>query len=42
MWYADNKVSVENHELGVKHKAMVQQRLRESTKKAQEKDRKVK
>uniref|UniRef100_A0A915ETJ1 WW domain-binding protein 4 n=1 Tax=Ditylenchus dipsaci TaxID=166011 RepID=A0A915ETJ1_9BILA len=39
-WYADNKISSENHERGLKHKAMVQQRIRESGQKAREKDRK--
>lgn len=37
-WFADNKVSSERHEQGVRHKAMVQQRIRESSKKAQERE----
>ncbi|KAL3103525.1 hypothetical protein niasHT_025043 [Heterodera trifolii] len=38
IWYADNKVSAERHEQGLRHKAMVQQRLRESAKKAKDKE----
>jgi len=37
-WIADNRISVENHEQGVKHKAMIQQRLREMSKRAKQKD----
>lgn len=38
VWYADNKISSERHEMGNKHKAMVQQRIRESGKKAAEQE----
>nr|CAD2197045.1 unnamed protein product [Meloidogyne enterolobii] len=38
VWYADNKISSERHETGAKHKVMVQQRLRESAKKAKDKE----
>ncbi|KAL7075072.1 hypothetical protein ACQ4LE_006040 [Meloidogyne hapla] len=37
VWYADNKISSERHETGAGHKVMVQQRLRESAKKAKDK-----
>lgn len=37
-WFADNKISVENHERGLRHKGMVQARLRELSKKASERD----
>uniref|UniRef100_A0A914H524 WW domain-binding protein 4 n=1 Tax=Globodera rostochiensis TaxID=31243 RepID=A0A914H524_GLORO len=37
-WYADNKVSAERHEQGLRHKVMVQQRLRDSAKKAKDKE----
>ena len=39
VWFADNKISVENHERGLKHKGMVQARLREISRKANETDR---
>lgn len=38
VWYADNKASIEHHEMGAKHKAMVQKRLREMSKSASEKE----
>lgn len=38
-WFADNKISVENHEKGLRHKGMVQARLREVSKNANEKER---
>uniref|UniRef100_A0A915M282 Matrin-type domain-containing protein n=1 Tax=Meloidogyne javanica TaxID=6303 RepID=A0A915M282_MELJA len=38
VWYADNKISSERHETGAKHKVMVQQKLRESAKKAKDKE----
>ncbi|KAF7636731.1 WW domain-containing protein [Meloidogyne graminicola] len=40
-WYADNKISAERHELGARHKVMVQQRIRDSAKKAKNKELKV-
>uniref|UniRef100_A0A7E4W5C5 WW domain-binding protein 4 n=1 Tax=Panagrellus redivivus TaxID=6233 RepID=A0A7E4W5C5_PANRE len=38
-WFADNKLSVEHHERGARHKAMVQNRLRELSKNAETRDR---
>jgi hypothetical protein len=38
VWYADNRISIENHERGLKHKNMVQQKLRETAKKSREKE----
>ncbi|CAD5229807.1 unnamed protein product [Bursaphelenchus okinawaensis] len=38
VWFADNKASIDNHEMGQKHKAMVQQRLREMGQKSKQKD----
>lgn len=38
VWFADNKISVENHERGDKHKAMVQKRLREMSQNAAKRD----
>lgn len=38
VWFADNKISTENHERGLKHKNMVQQRLREISRNAEKKD----
>uniref|UniRef100_A0A914QA52 WW domain-binding protein 4 n=1 Tax=Panagrolaimus davidi TaxID=227884 RepID=A0A914QA52_9BILA len=38
-WFADNKISVENHEKGLRHKGAVQARLREVSKKANETER---
>ncbi|KAH7728850.1 U1 zinc finger family protein [Aphelenchoides avenae] len=38
VWYADNKISVENHERGLKHKSMVQQRLKDISRNAEKKD----
>lgn len=39
VWFADNKISIENHERGLKHKGMVQARLRDISKKANETER---
>lgn len=38
VWFADNKISIENHERGLKHKGMVQKRLRDMSKKNTEKE----
>lgn len=37
VWYADNRAQIEHHEQGQKHKAMIQQHLREMGKKATKK-----
>ncbi|CAD5233919.1 unnamed protein product [Bursaphelenchus xylophilus] len=38
VWFGDNRASIEHHEMGQKHKAMVQQRLREMGQKTKQKD----
>lgn len=41
VWFADNRVSIEHHEAGQKHKAAVQAKLRELAKQNKEKERAV-
>jgi WW domain-binding protein 4 len=41
IWFADNKVSVENHERGMGHKINVQKRLRDMGKEAKDREAQV-
>uniref|UniRef100_A0A915PMY1 Matrin-type domain-containing protein n=1 Tax=Setaria digitata TaxID=48799 RepID=A0A915PMY1_9BILA len=41
VWFADNRVSIEHHESGQKHKAAIQAKLRELGKKSKQKEKEV-
>lgn len=41
IWYADNKISIENHERGQGHKINVQKRLRDMGRLAKEREAEV-
>lgn len=41
VWFADNRASIDHHERGQKHQAMVQQRIREMGERQRDREREV-
>jgi WW domain-binding protein 4 len=38
VWYADNRISIENHERGLKHKGMLEKHLRDMSKREKQRE----